>query len=238
MYMKQRLFIILLAAAFLTPAIANAQDTDSKLGSTLKSGKVNMRLGWGWHNWGDDMISGFGGVQGPAELTTSMNNVQWEFSFSVAGNDWIAFYAGLGLEWNKYRFANTEVLWDANSTPSAFTINTNPDPNCVTRLKTRFVDMPLTVKLGKRKGWHLELTALTGFGWTSDNTGLRRKVEVMGGTNKEKDYSVNRYFNPYSFDVRAAVQYKTIGLYVQTAMVPLLKDGCQELFPVKFGIIL
>lgn len=54
----------------------------------------------------------------------------------------------------------------------------------------------------------------------------------------EKDYSVNRYFNPYTMDVRAAVHYKGIGLYVQSAMLPLLKDGCQELYPVKFGIIL
>ena len=236
--MKQRLFIILLAAAFLTPAIANAQDTDSKLGSTLKSGKVNMRLGWGWHNWGDDMISGFGGVQGPAELTTSMNNVQWEFSFSVVGNDWIAFYAGLGLEWNKYRFANTEVLWNANSTPSAFTLAPTPDPNCVTRLKTRFVDMPLTVKLGKRKGWHLELTALPGFGWTSDNTGLRRKHGSGSSAVKDKDYSINRSLAPYKLDVRAAIMYRSFGFYFQVATLSTLRDGCQELYPVKFGIMI
>ena len=44
--------------------------------------------------------------------------------------------------------------------------------------------------------------------------------------------------NPYHLDVRVAVQYKALGLYVQAATLPLLKDGCQELYPVKFGIIL
>ena len=225
--MKQRFFIILLAAALLAPAIANAQDTDSKLGSTLKSGKVNMRLGWGWHNWGDDMMH---------HIPTSMNNVQWEFSFSVVGNDWIAFYAGLGLEWNKYRFANTEVLWNTNSTPLAFTLGT--DNNCVTRLKTRFVDMPLTIKLGKRKGWHLELTALPGFGWTSDNTGLRRKHGSGSAAVKDNDYSINRSLAPYKLDVRAAIMYRSFGFYFQVATLSTFRDGCQELYPVKFGIMI
>jgi hypothetical protein len=231
--MRNRLLFILLSTLLLTPTIANAQNIDTKIGSTLRSGKIGMRLAWGWHNWGDDMFSGFGGTEGPAELTTSMNNVQWEFNFSVVGNDWIAFYAGLGMEWNKYRFANTEVFWDATTTPSAFSLGS--DPNCVSRLKTRYVTLPLTLKLGKRRGWHLELTALPGLGWAGDNTGLRRKTDV---SNKVKDYSINRSLAPYKLDVRAAVMYNMIGVYFQLSTLSTLRDNCQELFPVKFGIIL
>lgn len=231
--MKHRLFLILLSAALLAPAIANAQDTETKIGNSLKSGKFGMRFAWGWHNWGDEILDGFGGVEGPAELSTSMNNVQWEFNFSVVGNDWIALYAGIGLEWNKFRFANTEVMWNNTSTPCSFALGT--DPNCVTRLKTRYVTMPLTLKLGKRNGWHLELTALPGFCWTGDNTGMRRKHD---GSAKEKDYSINRSLAPYKLDVRAAVMYRAFGVYCQASTISTLRDDCQELFPVKFGLIL
>lgn len=234
--MKHKIIIVIALVALLLPNTMQAQETGASKKNLLTSGKLSMRFGWGWHNWGDEILSGFGGIQGPAELTTSMNNVQWEFSFSIVGNDWISLYAGLGLEWNKFRFANTEVLWDATATPSAFTLGT--DPNCVTRLKTRYVDLPLTLKLGNRKGWHLELSALPGFCWTGDNTGLRRKHGSGRSATKEKDYSINRSMAPYKLDVRAAVMYRSFGIYCQMSTISALRDDCQELFPVKFGIML
>ena len=89
--------------------------------------------------------------------------------------------------------------------------------------------------LGDRDDWHLELAALPGIGWTGNNTGLRRQY---GNTNKEKDYSINRSLAPYKLDVRASVMYKAIGVYFQVATLSAFGDYCQELFPVKFGIIL
>ncbi len=221
------------AVDFARDFMANAGDKKAKKKITWSSGDFFMRFAWGWHNWGNTTPSGFGGVQGPAELTTSMNNVQLEFNFSFVECRWFSIDAGLGLEWNKFKFAGNEVLWDATATPNAFAIGA--DPNCSTRLKTRYVTLPLTVMLGDRDDWHLELTALPGLGWTGDNTGLRRQY---GNTNKEKDYSINRSLAPYKFDVRASVMYKAIGVYFQVATLSAFGDYCQELFPVKFGIIL
>jgi len=98
--------------------------------------------------------------------------------------------------------------------------------------------VPLKFEFGNPKKWHFSLTALPGLSWTGNNTGLRRQTETGGVMQKQKDYSINRYFNPYTMDVRLAVQHHGIGLYVQMATLPLLKEGCQDLFPVKFGIIL
>ena len=148
-------------------------------------------------------------------------------------SSWLRFDAGLGLEWNKYRFTGSEVLWDATAAPNAFALGA--DLNCTSRLKTRYVTIPLSLSLGDRDGWHIELTALPGLGWTGKNTGLRRQY---GNTNKEKDYSVNRSLAPYKLDLRAAMMYNGFGIYFQVATLSTLRDGCQELFPVKFGIIL
>ena len=209
--------------AVLTPRVLNEDGSEQYL--PKKRISVHYLL--------SGLFEGFGGVQGPAELTTSMNNVQLEFNHSIIQSSWLRFDAGLGLEWNKYRFTGSEVLWDATAAPNAFALGA--DLNCTSRLKTRYVTIPLSLSLGDRDGWHIELTALPGLGWTGKNTGLRRQY---GNTNKEKDYSVNRSLAPYKLDLRAAMMYNGFGIYFQVATLSTLRDGCQELFPVKFGIIL
>jgi hypothetical protein len=200
--------------------------------------KTEIDLAFGWHNWGSELGSGFSGVEGAAAVNTNFHNIQLAVNIPVINVRGFAFKAGLGFDWDRYNFITPEVFFDAGANPMTFAAGTAGSAVATSRLKTRHVVVPLKFEFGNRDKWRFSITALPGLNWSGNNTGLRRKVEVMGGTNKEKDYSVNRYFNAYSLDVRAAVQYGGIGLYVQTAMVPLLKDGCQELFPVKFGIIL
>ena len=200
--------------------------------------KTDFDLAFGWHNWGSELGAGFSGVDGAAAVNTNFHSIQLAINVPVINVRGFAFKAGLGLDWNRYTFVDPEVVFDATATPMAFADGTSGVTTAWTRLKTRSVVVPLKFEFGNREKWHFSVVALPGLNWSGNNTGLRRKIEVVGGTSKEKDYSVNRYFNPYSLDVRAAVQYKKVGLYVQTAMVPLLKDGCQELYPVKFGIIL
>ncbi len=199
---------------------------------------TDLDLAFGWHNWGSELGGGFSGVEGAAAVSTNFHNIQLAVNIPVINVRGFAFKAGLGFDWDRYNFIDPEVVFDATATPMAFADGASGGSTAWTRLKTRSVVVPLKFEFGNRDKWHFSITALPGLNWSGNNTGLRRKVEVMGGTNKEKDYLVNRYFNPYSFDVRVAVQYDAIGLYVQTSMVPLLKDGCQDLFPVKFGIIL
>ena len=217
-----------------------AQETKQKKSTKRNRHPWNtdLDLAFGWHNWGSEMGAGFSGVDGAAAVNTNFHNIQLAINIPVINVRGFAFKAGLGFDWDRYNFITPEVFFDAAANPMTFAAGTAGSAVATSRLKTRHVVVPLKFEFGNRNKWHFSLTALPGLNWSGNNTGLRRKVEVMGGTNKEKDYSVNRYFNPYSFDVRAAVQYGGIGLYVQTAMVPLLKDGCQELFPVKFGIIL
>ena len=207
-----------------------------KTKTKISSGDFYTRFAWGWHNWGNEMFSGFGGVNGPAELNTSMNNVQLELNGTLFETRWVGLSVGLGMEWNKYKFANNELTWDAAAEPYHLALGT--DPNCLSRLKTRYVTMPVTLILGDRDSWHVELAALPGIGWTGKNTGLRRIYGSGNGQNTEKDYSVNRSLAPYKLDVRAAVMYHALGIYAQVSTLSAFKGNCDELFPVKFGIIL
>lgn len=216
--------------------IATKQKKTDQKKQGWSSGDFRMRLAWGWHNWGNARLNGFAGVEGPAELSLSMNNEQLEFNIAIIENKWLRLDAGLGLEWNKYRFTGSEVLWNTAAEPYALTLGT--DPNCQSRLKTRFVTLPVTLSIGDRDKWHIELAALPGLGWTGKNTGLRRQYGTGNGTSKEKDYTVNSSLAPYKLDVRAALMYDWIGLYVQVSTMSTFKGNCQELFPIKFGIIL
>ena len=216
--------------------IAAGKDSRPKKKNTWDSGDFKLRFAWGWHNWGAQPFSGFGGVQGPAELTTTMNNLQLEGNIAIAENRWFSVSAGLGLEWNSFCFAESEMLWDATAEP--YHLSAGADPNCLSRLKTRYVTLPVRMHFGDRDGWHIELTALPGLVWTGKNSGLRREYGGGNGQSKEKDFSVNRSINPYKFDVRAAVMYDWIGLYVQVSTLSVFRNNCDELFPIKFGIII
>lgn len=216
--------------------IAAGKDSRPKKKNTWDSGDFKLRFAWGWHNWGSQPLGGFGGVQGPAELTTTMNNLQLEGNIAIAENRWFSVSAGLGLEWNSFRFAESEMLWDVTAEP--YHLSAGADPNCLSHLKTRYVTLPIRMHFGDLDGWHIELTALPGFGWTGKNTGLLREYGVGNGQSKVKDFSVNRSLNPYKFDVRAAVMYDWIGLYVQVSTLSVFRNNCDELFPIKFGIII
>ena len=163
--------------------------------------KTDLDLAFGWHNWGSELGAGFGGVDGAAAVNTNFHNIQLAVNVPVIDVRGFAFKAGLGLDWDRYNFMTPEVMFDATATPMTFVAGAVT--NASTRLKTRSVVVPLKFEFGNPNKWHFSLTAMPGISWTGKNTGLRRKTE----TTMEKDYSVNRYFNPYTMDVRAAVQY-------------------------------
>ena len=216
--------------------MANGREPRPEKNTGWSSGDFRMRIAWGWHNWGDAVFGGFGGVEGPAELNMTMNNVQWEFNVAIVENYWLRLDAGLGFEWNRFKFTGGEVQWNTAAEPYGLVLGANP--NCLSRLKTRYVTLPVTLSLGNREKWHVELAALPGLGWTGNNTGLRRQYGAGNATTKEKDYSINRSLAPYKFDVRASLMYNVIGIYAQISTISAFKGNCEELFPVKFGIIL
>ncbi len=205
--------------------------------------ETELDFAWGWHNWGDQLGAGFSGVEGASAVSTNFHNIQLAINIPVINVRGFAFKAGLGLDWDRYNFQTPEVFFDASASPMTFAAGTTGSAVATSRLKTRCIVVPLKFEFGNPKKWHISVTAMPGLNWSGNNTGLRRRYNMVdpagsGTTRKEKDYAINQYMNPYHLDVRLAVQYKGMGLYVQAATLPLLKDGCQELYPVKFGIIL
>ena len=101
-----------------------------------------------------------------------------------------------------------------------------------------FVILPIEVKVDLGRHWKLALAVIPGIHWSGSHTGLRRDITSGDDETNIKDFSVNPYINPYKLDARISVQYHSIGLYFQASMLSAFKGSCDELFPVKFGIIL
>ena len=202
---------------------------------------TELDFAWGWNNWGDQIGSGFSGVDGAAGASTTFHNIQLAVNVPVINVSGFALKAGLGLEWNRYVFNTPEVLFDPTADPKALVAGTWGAGVANSYLKTCHVTVPIKLEFGNPDRWHFSLTALPGLNWTGKNSGLRRhynEVEAVMNEHTDKDRSVNPYLNPYMLDVRVAVQYDCMGVYLQVSTLSAFKDGCQDLYPIKFGIIL
>lgn len=203
--------------------------------------RTNLDFAWGWHNWGDQIGNGFSGIEGTAEAVTNFRNLQLAINVPVVNTNHFAIMAGVGVQWDKFRLATPEVTFDQSTTPYSFAAGTWGESVATSYIKARSVMLPIKFEFGDRNHWHFSITAMPGFAWTGKNTGLRRhynEVEATFDEHTDKDYSINSHFNPYRLDVRAAVQYAGLGVYVQAATLPLFKDDSQKLYPIMFGIIL
>ncbi len=193
---------------------------------------VALNFAWGFHNWGTEPLKGFAGVDGPADARTSFNHVHLSVDYPLIGTRHTGLYIGLGLDWDKYKFSTPDVVFDN------LAFRSGTDGAVESRLLTRYVVVPLTLRVDLWHGWRLTLSALPGIHWSGSHTGLRREFENDQMEGLVKDQSVNKHINPYKLDLRATLNYEGIGLYFQTATLSTMRDGCEPLYPVKFGIIL
>lgn len=196
---------------------------------------TNLDFAWGFHNWGGTPFSGLGGMDGDAAVRTSFNHILLSLSYPVVISRRVALYAGLGLEWDKYKFHSGEVLFNSSLSPHRLTLG--PD-DATSRLLTRYFIVPISLYFDLGSHWKIEIAALPGLHWSGSHTGLRRDYTEGDNERHVKDYSINRHLNPFKLDARLLVRYRAVGLYFQVATLPAFRNTCEELYPVKFGITL
>ena len=195
-----------------------------------------LNFAWGFHNWGTGMFNGFEGVEGDAAIRTSFNNIQLSVSYPIIGTRHFGFYVGLGLEWDKYKFEGKDIAFNTSTDPHTFL--DGGDATCTSWLNTRYVVMPLTFRFDLWHDWSLTLSALPGIHWSGSHTGLRREYTTDLEERIDYDQSVNKYINPYKLDLRATLSYEGIGLYFQVPTMSTMRSTVQDLYPIKFGLIL
>ena len=196
----------------------------------------NLDLSLGFHNWGSERFNGLAGTDDDAAVRTSFNHIALSFDYPVVYSKRVALYVGLGMEWDKYKFHRSDIHFDQSSEP--YHLVNGSIANSESRMLTRYVVLPISVKFNCGHHWFVELAAIPGLHWSGSHTGLRRDISDSNSETNIRDYSVNKYINPYKLDARITLRYRSVGLYFQAAMLSAFKSSCEELFPVKFGLIL
>lgn len=214
----------------------NPPAKEEKKKSIWRNRDVALNFAWGFHNWGTGMFNGFEGVEGAAAIRTSFNNIQLSVNYPLIGTRHFGFYVGLGLEWDKYKFEGKDITFNTAVEPHTF--SDGGDATCTSWLNTRYVILPLTFRFDLWHDWSLTLSALPGIHWSGSHTGLRREYTTDLEERTDYDQSVNKYINPYKLDLRATLNYEGIGLYLQVPTMSTMRSSTQDLYPIKFGIIL
>lgn len=198
---------------------------------------------WGFSNWGDKP---FGGMDGAAEVSYYFMNVGFSLDYPLVNTPHFGLYAGLGIEGNTYHFREHQVVATPTGfqTPSATyptsaTITTGtPDPNnWDSYFNTLAITVPITFSFEpwKYDDLCIRLTALPGINvWSY----LEQKYDSKDIELTVKDKEVGKQINPFVLDARLSLFYGSFGLYVQMSTQRLFKSDFQDLYPVKFGIIL
>ncbi len=218
------------------PHRSSSYDGQQKSRSIWRHRDVDLNFAWGFHNWGTGMFNGFEGVEGAAAVRTSFNNIQLSVNYPLIGTRHFGFYIGLGLEWDKYKFEGKDITFNTATDPHTFV--DGGDPTCTSWLNTRYVVLPLTFRFDLWHDWSLTLSALPGIHWSGSHTGLRREYTTDLEERTDYDQSVNKYINPYKLDLRATLSYENIGVYFQAPTMSTFRSTVQNLYPIKFGIIL
>lgn len=195
---------------------------------------VALNFAWGFHNWGSSQFNGFAGVDGPAAIRTSFNNIQLSVDYPFIGTRHLALYIGLGLEWDKYKFEAKDITFNTAVNPHGF--SDGGDPSCTSWLNTRYVVLPLTLHIDLWNDWSLSFSAIPGLHWSGSHTGLRRHYSTDLEERIDYDCSINKHINPYKLDLRATLKYENFGLYFQVPTMSTFRSSVQELYPIKFGL--
>lgn len=195
---------------------------------------VALNFAWGFHNWGTSQFNGFAGVDGPAAIRTSFNNIQLSVDYPFIGTRHFALYVGLGLEWDKYKFEAKDITFNTAVNPHGFSDGGNP--SCTSWLNTRYVVLPLTLHIDLWNDWSISFSAIPGLHWGGSHTGIRRQYTSDLEDRTDYDCSINKHINPYKLDLRATLKYENFGLYFQVPTMSTFRSSVQELYPIKFGL--
>lgn len=197
---------------------------------------------FGFNNWGSNPFSAFGGVIGDAAATYHYHAVV-SLDHPVLNRRHFGLYVGLGIQDHGMHFENplvnmTSTGFQAGTASSIVqpTAGTFDNNNWDSYFNHLAVTVPVTFSFEpwKYSGFCIRLSAIPGItiGSYLEQRYNANKLEV-----NVRDRQSRKRTSPFMLDARVTLMYGDIGLYVQTATVPLFKQGFETLYPVGFGFL-
>lgn len=230
------------------PEVDALQEMSANIESIASGWRFQSYILWGFHNW-NEVDNGPASVGGANTVRTTFNTFQWNFQWKLIKRAHCDLSAGIGFEWDRYKFSNNYVhlstdgtqgyfeTWDAATLAANGLPFAEPD-EWRSRLITRYVTMPLTYSIYfANNKIRATLGVVPGMRLDGKKTGMRYFYDD-GDMEYEDRMSASEYINPFKCDVLAMLKFGGIGLYVQVPTMPINRNMNVDLYPIKFGIVI
>lgn len=221
---------------------------------------IDFRFLWGFHNWGDNMVNGLTGTEGPYDIRTSFSSYQLELMSNILFNKQWQLGIGVAYESDVYKFRNGYVgfmdMQNAtmtgadyvlyNATASQITAAENVTGNLAdpgvwnTRLVARYINIPIRVGWNSRRGKvHMGFSVIPGFNYDGKHTGLKHRLDLSDYDYQNIDHDAEKMLNSFKCDLRFDISRGCIGLFVQIPTMPVSTGlGNVKLYPFKIGLFI
>lgn len=219
--------------------------------------ETSFKFYWGFHNWGDKMMNGLGGMDDAYSIRTSFSNYQLELMANLNFCSHWQLGVGLAYESDAYKFRNNYVAistGNAASSNNGFFYNAASgeiagaenvtadlsDPTYWnTRLVARYINIPVRLGYNFSNGdVHIGFSVIPGFNYDGKHTGLKHKIDKDGYEHQSIDNTIEDYLNPFKCDLRLDVSKGGFGFFIQVPTMPVNTDMDVKLYPFKIGFFI
>jgi len=146
----------------------------------------------------------------------------------------VAIISGLGLSWNNYRFDNSNMI--INNDSSVLVYDSVIDPTYKkNRLGTTFLMAPLALEFhfpGKDKDFWFLVGGYAG-------VKLGSNLKLISDENNKEKIREDFHLNTFRYGLRAMVGVNNFSIYATYSLQPLFKkDEGPEVYPLSVGLAL
>ena len=157
--------------------------------------------------------------------TDFFNSDQFSFEFGAGKNLYegkVRFWFGLGVETEKYTFNDPQVRITSRSDSFSHSIASGPRENAVqSSLHSESICIPLSIGLQnhkRRPTMKLQLGVYVGYRYR-----FYTEVEYDDGA-RVRTYD-DLEMNPISIDPFISLQFKRVGIFARTSLLPIVSDA-------------
>ncbi len=223
-------------------------DEETKTSSTDKESEskyywddFSLNFGWAFTNWGSQPYNGLSKMNGAYSLGTTFSSYQLEgIYYPWCVSHW-RFGIGLGYESDVYHFTTPYVSVVPNAQQAfsyTFEGSDRQDANWTSRLVTRYITLPITLRWDPVGDFYVGLTVIPGINYSSDNTGLKHKGEFLYNGQIRDRQPVSNVMNPFKVDARLTLTYSHFSVFAQIAALPVFNEMDRKVYPIKVGFMI
>jgi hypothetical protein len=215
--------------------------TDKESESKYYWDDFSLNFGWAFTNWGSQPYNGLSKMGGAYSLGTTFSSYQLEgVYYPWCVSHW-RFGIGLGYESDVYHFTTPYVSVVPNAQQAfsyTFEGSDRQDANWTSRLVTRYITLPITLRWDPVGDFYVGLSVIPGINYSSDNTGLKHKGEFLYNGQIRDRQPVSNVMNPFKVDARLTLTYSHFSVFAQIAALPVFNEMDRKVYPIKVGFMI